>query len=109
MRRIDFCTIVSPDEYNYKEQFEDAIDAANHFHKPMKINEDCPPPYYPFDTGKVYGLVLEVDKLQTEKTILRDVLKSIIEICDANMPENKDIVLLIVKSTAQVALKESAK
>jgi hypothetical protein len=53
-----------PDEYDYFEQMDDAIKAANEFHASPKINEECPPPYYPIDMGKLYGLVKEVARLR---------------------------------------------
>lgn len=60
MERPDFCTVVSPDEYDWFEQFENAVKEANNYHK--KIHNDCPPPYYPVDMGKVWGLVIELKK-----------------------------------------------
>lgn len=64
LTRPDFCTPVFPDEYNYVAQFDEAIKAANKFHR--KINKECPPPYYPIDMGKLYGLVMEIQKLKEE-------------------------------------------
>lgn len=55
MLRPDFCTPVFPNEYNCIAQFEQAVAEANKFHK--RIHKECPPPYYPFDYGKLYGLV----------------------------------------------------
>ena len=62
MVRLDFCTVVMPDEYNYLEQFDSAMEDANKYHK--KIRKDCPPPYFLFDAGKVYGLVLELERMK---------------------------------------------
>ena len=60
----EFCTVVSPDEYDYIAQYNEAVKAANKFHK--KIQEECPPPYFPFDMGKICGLVQEVERLKKE-------------------------------------------
>jgi hypothetical protein len=67
-----------PDEYDYFGQMNDAIKAANIFHSPRDINEDCPPPYYPIDMGKLYGLVKEVARLreiEAEKERMLDLLQ----------------------------------
>jgi len=55
MLQPNFCTTVSPDEYDCLDQFEEAVKDANKFHK--KHHPECPPPYYTFDYGKLYGLV----------------------------------------------------
>ena len=55
MLRPDFCTTVSPNEYDCVGQFEQAVKEANKFHK--RMHEECPPPYFTFDYGKLYGLV----------------------------------------------------
>lgn len=57
MLRPNFCTTVSPDEYDCLAQFDEAVKEANKFHGSFTIHEDCPPPYYTFDYGKLYGLV----------------------------------------------------
>jgi hypothetical protein len=59
----DFCTTVGVDEYNYKEQFDAAMKGANQYH--FTIHKECPPPYFPFDAGKVYGLLVEIERLKT--------------------------------------------
>ena len=57
MLRPDFCTTVDPTEggFDIVSQFEESVKEANRFHK--RIHEDCPPPYFFFDYGKLYGLV----------------------------------------------------
>lgn len=57
MLRPNFCTTVSPDEYDCVKQFEIAMKEANKFHGSFTVHEDCPPPYFTFDYGKLYGLV----------------------------------------------------
>ena len=57
MLRPNFCTTVSPDEYDCIEQFEISMKEANKFHGSFTVHEDCPPPYFTFDYGKLYGLV----------------------------------------------------
>ena len=59
----DFCTTVLIDEYDYLEQFTESIKAANKFHK--KMHEECPPPYYPLDMGKVRGLLVAIDDMKS--------------------------------------------
>ena len=61
MVRLDFCTVVMPDEYDFVAQFEQAMKDANKFHK--RHHEECPSPYFAFDAGKVYGLVLELQRM----------------------------------------------
>lgn len=66
LTRPNFCTTVAPYEYDFVGQFDDAMKAANEFHAPLVVDKKCPPPYYPVDMGKVYGLVAEVVKLQAQ-------------------------------------------
>ena len=83
MLRPNFCTTVSPDEYDCLTQFDDAVKEANKFHGSFIVHEECPPPYYTFDYGKLYGLVkYYADIKATEKKMhltdwtLRDFLVS---------------------------------
>ena len=62
MIRLDFCTVVMPDEYDYVAQFERAMKDANKYHK--RHHEECPSPYFVFDAGKVYGLVLDLQRMK---------------------------------------------
>ena len=55
IEKPNFCTVVSPDEYDLVKSFNQAVAEANNFHK--RHHEDLPPPYYTFDYGKLYGLV----------------------------------------------------
>lgn len=65
MVKLDFCTTVSPDEYDWLGQFERAMKAANQYHK--RTHEECPPPYFMFDAGKVYGLVMKLKELMEKE------------------------------------------
>jgi len=78
MKRPNFCTPVFPNEYDYVTQFEDAVGEANRYHK--KIHEECPPPYYPFDMGKLYGLVQTVRDNAAELATLEAVLDAAREV-----------------------------
>lgn len=64
--RPEFCTSVMPDEYDFIGQFNEAMREANKFHSKMKIDENMPPPYYPIDMGKLYGLLYRLCELENK-------------------------------------------
>jgi len=70
MERPNFCTTVFPYEYDYVSQFEEAVKSANKYHK--TIHKECPPPYYPFDMGKLYGLVATVQEVDALRARLAE-------------------------------------
>ena len=77
--RPKFCTVVSPDEYDYIEQFKNSFEEANNFHK--RIQNNPPAPFFAIDMGKVYGLLLKIDEqarqiadLEADNAQLREAL-----------------------------------
>jgi hypothetical protein len=58
--RPHFCSVVSPDEYDYIEQFKQSFIDANKFHK--RVQDNPPVPYFALDMGKVYGLLAKIDE-----------------------------------------------
>lgn len=66
LMRPGFCTIVMPYEYDYIKQFNESMKAANKFHHTMTVDPNCPPPYFPVDMGKVYGLLSHIAALESQ-------------------------------------------
>lgn len=73
MIRLDFCTPVFPSEYDFIAQAEEVIKAANKYHQ--NIHDECPPPYFPLDVGKFYGLVVEVSNLRAQLAEAREIIE----------------------------------
>jgi len=83
-----FCTTVSPTEYDYIEQFNQSIKAANKFHQKLTIDENCPPPYFPLDVGKVHGLITHIAALEARLKEAEEVIKPFAD--EPIMPEFDD-------------------